>query len=174
MGDFIADSGIAALLTGPSAASIPTATIAVVFVGMLALAAYDIWRREVEDWATATLALLAVIGLLVEGIDLHQWIGAVLTAAVAFLFYAGLGMRGVMGGGDVKLAAIPAFVLGAANPLFGLWWIVAAIVINQVFLVLVTGPTRRSSSSSAAVEAIPHVPAMAVSMLVTAMVYAIV
>ena len=144
---------LAALLVR-SPTVVPANTLLVVIAGLMLLAAIDVWREEVEDWAIAALLGIAVIGLHLEGILAQQWVGAVLAASVAFLIYLNLGQRGVLGGGDVKLSVVPAFVLGAANPLAGVWWIAGAILIHQALFVIIAR-TRRSR------EAIPHVPAMA-------------
>lgn len=137
----------------------PGTTLVVVIAGMVVLAAIDVWRQEVEDYAVVALFGIAAIGMHLEGIHPQQWLGAVLAAAIAFMVYLGLGQRGVLGGGDVKLSVVPAFVLGAANPVIGVWWIAAAILIHQG-LFFVTSRLQKSR------EAIPHVPAMAAAAMV--------
>lgn len=151
---------LAELLLRPGSV-LPVATIQMVLAGMLVLAAVDVWRREVEDWAVVALLGVAAIGMHLEGIHPQQWLGAVLAGAIAFLVYLELGMRGVLGGGDVKLAAVPAFVLGAANPVVGVWWIACALLIHQGIHWL----TARASRFRGA---IPHVPAMAAAAIVAA------
>jgi prepilin signal peptidase PulO-like enzyme (type II secretory pathway) len=138
---------------------VPTATITVVIVGLVVLAGIDVWRREVEDYATAGLLLVAIAGVAIEGIAPAQWIGAILASAIAFMVYLSLGQRGVMGGGDVKLSLVPAFVLGASNPIIGIWWIAGAIVIQQLFFYI-------NARVQKAPEPFPHVPAMALATLV--------
>lgn len=133
---------------------LPERTILVVIAGMLVLAAVDVWRCEVEDYAVIALLGTAAIGLHLEGIHPQQWLGSVLAAAIAFMVYLNLGQRGVLGGGDVKLSVVPAFVLGAANPVIGVWWIACAILIHQALFALYVRVHKTR-------EAIPHVPAMA-------------
>jgi Flp pilus assembly protein protease CpaA len=144
----------------------PTVTIAVVIAGLVLLAAYDLWKQTVEDWAIVALTAIAIVGLGAEHISLQQWVGAVLSAAVTFLIYLHLGTKGVMGGGDVKLSVVPGLVLGAANPLLGIWWVAGSIAVHQVFALVVSRAARRSTGATASVPvALPHVPAMAVGML---------
>jgi Flp pilus assembly protein protease CpaA len=143
---------------------VPAVTISVVIAGMLVLAGVDVWRREVEDVAIVVLLGVAAIGMHIEGISLEQWLGAALASAVAFMIYLGLGQRGVLGGGDVKLSIVPALVLGAMNPVMGLWWVACAIVIHQLFFFI----NARVQKEAAA---IPHVPAMAAAALVAAIAF---
>jgi prepilin signal peptidase PulO-like enzyme (type II secretory pathway) len=143
---------------------LPETTLLVVIAGLVVLAAVDVWRHEVEDYAVVALLGIAVIGMRLEGIHPQQWLGAVLAAAVAFMVYLNLGQRGVLGGGDVKLSVVPAFVLGAVNPVIGVWWIACAILIHQV-LFFITARVRKTR------EAIPHVPAMAAATMVAAVAF---
>jgi Flp pilus assembly protein protease CpaA len=142
----------------------PTVTLTLILVGMLALAALDIWRREVEDWAIIVLFAVAVVGLDLEGITLSQWSAGLLSAAIAFAAYMYLGQKGVLGGGDVKLSVVPAFVLGASHPLMGLLWILFAIVFHEGLMYL-------NSRVQKEMAAIPHVPAMALAALVASMAF---
>lgn len=143
---------------------VPATTLLVVIAGMVVLAAIDVWRQEVEDYAVVGLFGIAAIGMRLEGIHPQQWLGAVLAAAIAFVVYLGLGQRGVLGGGDVKLSVVPAFVLGAVNPVIGVWWIAGAILIHQG-LFFVASKLQKSR------EAIPHVPAMAAATMVAAVAF---
>lgn len=143
---------------------LPTTAILVVVVGMLVLAAVDVWRREVEDYAVLILLGISVTGMYLEGVQPMQWVGALLSAGIAFGVYLALGMRGVMGGGDVKLSVVPAFVLGACNPLVGIWWVACSILIHQVACVLYTRIRRRRA-------VLPHVPAMAVATIVASVAF---
>lgn len=144
----------------PLAAShiIPALTLFVVSAGLLVLGAADIWREEVEDYATVALLLITVAALVHEGISPQQWLAGALSAAVVFLFYLSLGVHGLMGGGDVKLSAVPALVLGASMPLLGLWWAAASVVIQYGFFA-VAGRLAPGSTT----PGLPHVPAMAVA-----------
>ncbi|MCI4659781.1 prepilin peptidase [Cryobacterium zhongshanensis] len=152
------------LMMGSPENVVPTTTISVVIVGMLVLAALDVWRREVEDYATAALFGIAVVGAGLEGVHPQQWVGALLAAGIAFTVYLGLGRRGIMGGGDVKLSIVPAFVLGLSNPIIGLWWIACAIVLHQTFFAVNTRLRK-------APLALPHVPAMALATLVASIAF---
>ena len=143
---------------------VPVVTIYIVIAGMVLLAVLDVWRYEVEDYATAALLVVAVVGVAVEGILPAQWPGAILAAAIAFMVYLGLGQRGVLGGGDVKLSIVPAFVLGASNPIVGLWWVACAIILHQVMF-------HFSTRGEAAPKGIPHVPAMAVATVIAAVAF---
>lgn len=154
-------------LLSPAGHVAPTVTVLLVTVGMLVLAAADIWRHEVEHWATAALLLVAAGGLIWEGISVQQGITAVLSGAIAFLAYLSLGVRGVMGGGDVKLSVVPALVLGACNPFLGVWWIAASILIQQAFFVVAARRVRVSAApSTGGAFVLPHVPAMAGALLI--------
>lgn len=143
---------------------VPVTTMLVVIAGMVVLAAVDVWRREVEDYAVVALLGVAAIGLRWEGIHPQQWLGALAAAGIAFVVYLGLGQRGILGGGDVKLSVVPAFVLGAANPVIGVWWIACAILLHQVVF-FVTARVRKTR------EAIPHVPAMAAATMVASVAF---
>lgn len=161
------------LLSTPSSVHVvPTLTLFLVSVGTLVLAAADIWRQEVEDWATVILLAVAAGGMLWEGISAGQWISGALSAAIAFLIYLALGMRGVMGGGDVKLSVVPALVLGAWSPFLGLWWIAASILIQQVFFWVASRNVQSVGSSSRTEPvALPHVPAMAAALLAASVIF---
>ncbi|MFJ2662650.1 prepilin peptidase [Arthrobacter koreensis] len=143
---------------------LPTTTIMVVVVGMLVLAAVDVWRREVEDYAVVILLGISVAGMYLEGIQPMQWLGALLAAGIAFGVYLVLGMRGAMGGGDVKLSVVPAFVLGAVNPLVGIWWVACAILIHQGICLVYTRIRRRRA-------VLPHVPAMAAAAIIASVAF---
>jgi Flp pilus assembly protein protease CpaA len=138
----------------------PLVTITLAMVGMIVLAGCDVWRREVEDYATIAFLAVVVVGMDLEGLSSSQWVGGVLAAAIAFTFYLGLGQKGVVGGGDVKLSIIPALVLGASNPVIGLWWVACAVLIHQLFFYVNTRVQKEPA-------AIPHVPAMAAAVLVS-------
>ncbi|ROR76113.1 Flp pilus assembly protein, protease CpaA [Plantibacter flavus] len=152
------------LLTAGQGFHIPAVTVLVIIFGMLLLAAYDVWRREVEDIAVVALLGLATIGLHVEGVTGLQWLNALLVAAIAFGLYLELGQQGILGGGDVKLSIVPAFVFGALHPMIGLWWIASTILIHQTFFAINARVNRTRTG-------IPHVPAMAVGALVTSLIF---
>lgn len=143
----------------------PTFTFLLVSVGLLVLAAIDIHTREVEDYATAMLLAVTTLSLLWEGVSAGQWASGLLSAAVAFLIYLALGMRGVLGGGDVKLSAVPALLLGAANPFLGVWWVAASLLIQHGFFLMARSPAGKAEPAQAETSALPHVPAMAAALL---------
>ena len=142
----------------------PGVTVWVVITGMVVLAAVDVWRREVENYAIVALLGIAVAGMHLESIHPQQWLGGFLAATIAFAVYLQLGRRGVLGGGDVKLSVVPAFVLGACNPIVGLWWVAGTLLIHQAVFVLWT----RARGTR---EAIPHVPAMAAGTVLAAVAF---
>jgi len=144
----------------------PATALTVAIAGMLALAVVDLWREEIEDWATIALAVATVSALAYDGVSAAQWVAAALSAAVVFLAYLELGMRGVMGGGDVKLAAVPALTLGAVSPFLGVWAAAVAILLQQVLLRASTWRARPPAGG-----ALPHVPAMAAALIAAAIVF---
>lgn len=148
---------------------VPSLTILAVCGGMLVLAVFDILREEVEDVATIALAATTVIGMTLEGIAASQWITGIVSAVIAFTAYFWLGIQGKMGGGDVKLVGVPALVLGAANPFLGLFWVVLSIFVQQCTFLLwrVMVPVGQSGSTTKTVARLPHVPAMAISLVVS-------
>lgn len=150
-------------------AVVPHTAIAGLLGAMFVLAAVDVWKQEIEDLATAAALLLVAGGLVIDGVHLDQWVGGVLTAAVAFLAYLLLGMRGLMGGGDVKLSVVPALVLGTVAPLLGIWWIAVALLIQQALFHVsaLTQRTPAAAGSNAVPMVIPHVPAMALAATAT-------
>lgn len=163
-----------ALATPSGVVTIPTITALVVVVGMFVLSALDIWRHEVEGYATILLACATVVGVTLEGITGQQWAVGILSAALAFAVYLALGLRGVMGGGDVKLAAVPAFILGTIHPVLGAWWIGVSLLIQQLFFMTSRLSARRAAGGvqgSAAV--MPHVPAMTAGMVAAVTIFPI-
>lgn len=156
----------------PSGHLIPTVTLTVVAVGMLVLAAADVWKQEVEDWATMLLAFVAVAALVAEGIAPQQWVGAILGSATTFALYLLMGLHGYMGGGDVKLAAVPGLVLGAVHPFLALWWVAASVTIQQALFLAIARTSRVATGKPASVvAALPHVPAMAAGILVSTLIF---
>jgi len=137
--------------------------IAVMFV----VAVRDIQTRTVKLVWTVMVGIAAIVVVTLQaGSGPMQWLSGGLSALAAFGFYLFLGMRGVMGGGDVKLAPFPALVLGAMSPLLGVWWIVASLAIQQIVTLFVRLWRRiRSQPAKRALE-LPHVPAMWVALVV--------
>ena len=165
------------LLMPPSAGFVaPTIAITAALLGMLILAALDVWKQEVEDYATVALFVVIAGSLVIHDVAPAQWVGGLLAGAVAFLVYMNLGLRGVVGGGDVKLAAVPAFALGVSSPIAGLWWITCALLLHQLLIVIarrVSGHAEGGAraSAEAAPIAIPHVPAMALALVSSAVIF---
>ncbi|MCY1718453.1 A24 family peptidase [Microbacterium sp. SL62] len=140
---------------------------------MLALATADIWRQEVEDWATVLLATAVLVAVSLEGISAQQWVAGALSAALAFAIYLALALRGAMGGGDVKLSVVPAFLLGAANPVLGLWWVCVSMLIQHgLFLGMRRWRVAAAGGGVVPVE-LPHVPAMTASLIASVMIFPI-
>ncbi|WP_311245423.1 MULTISPECIES: prepilin peptidase [unclassified Microbacterium] len=163
-----------ALATPSGVVTIPTITALVVIVGMFVLAGLDIWRHEVEGYATIILAGVAAAGVTLEGISAQQWVAGLISAALAFTVYLALGIRGVMGGGDVKLAAVPAFVLATINPVLGAWWVGVSLLIQQLFFTAARLSVRRTAGDTRNVTVVmPHVPAMTAGMVIAVSIFPI-
>lgn len=161
------------LFLGPANAVAPHVAIAVALVGLFVLAAVDIWREEVEDWATAILLVAVASTLVAIDITPGQWLNAILSAAATFTIYLWLGTKGVMGGGDVKLSLVPALALGAANPFLAIWWIAAAIAMHQVLGYAVSLSVEGRAIKRSQAIALPHVPAMAIAATLATVVFPI-
>lgn len=121
---------------------IPALAILVVLVGMAYQAFVDVFTLTMDDWSTWMLALLSVAALMADGITSQQWLWATLSALAVFLLYLELGACERMGGGDVKLAPIPALVLGAVNPILVIWWVACAFTAQSYFQLLLRGDSR--------------------------------
>ncbi len=72
----------------------------------------DIARRLIPDWAPAWLAALGIAAGVLRGP--HALLFSAATAAILFAALAVLHGRGILGGGDVKLAAAVAIGLPAS------------------------------------------------------------
>jgi prepilin peptidase CpaA len=84
--------------------------LAVVIVGLLIFAALvDIATRTIPDGVAIAVALLGICGRLLFG--LPGLTGSVVAALILFALLVFLNARGLMGGGDVKLAAATALGL---------------------------------------------------------------
>jgi Flp pilus assembly protein protease CpaA len=142
----------------------PSVTIFILIVAMAVLALADLAWQKVDPWSTAALGAAVVLGLLVDGVSPSQWILGLAAAGIAFVFYLELGVHGIMGGGDIKLAPIPSLVLGAINPLLAIWWLCLAISIQAGIRAVSPRPSPGES------EALPHVPAMFYAAVVSAVV----
>lgn len=139
---------------------IPELAALVVLAGLAALAFVDVERRTVDPWATALLGWATVFAAAHDGLTAGEWLTGVVCAGLTFLAYLELGVAGQIGGGDVKLAPIPAFVLGSANPLLALWWFAAAGATQTMLQLLTSG--RRGGF-------VPHLPAMLAAMMFACM-----
>jgi len=88
-------------------ASAPTWLAAIFFLLLLLSALEDLWRLEIADWFSGGVAVGAFLALGMEGLAVGVWQNLLLFAGVL-----GLGtllfVRGLMGGGDVKLLAASA------------------------------------------------------------------
>lgn len=126
-----------------------------VLLALVVAAVIDVSVQWIPDTFTAVAGAALVLASIHAHITLQQSVDGLLTAAVVFLLYLELGVRGIIGGGDVKLAPIPAAVLGAVNPVLGLWWFVSTIALQGLFSL--TGKALKQPVG------IPHVPAMALT-----------
>jgi len=85
-------------------------------IALLVAAFTDIRRRQIDNWLTAGVALVAPVWWWAQG--LHLWPGVALQIAVAVLAFAalaGLFALRLMGGGDVKLlSALALWLPGVA------------------------------------------------------------
>lgn len=162
------------LITPSGVVTIPTITALVVIVGMFVLAALDVWRHEVEGYATIILAGATAAGVTLEGISAQQWLIGIISGALAFTVYLALAVHGLMGGGDVKLAAVPAFILGTMHPVLGAWWIGVSLLIQQLFFMAARRSIRRTAGGTQSTAAMmPHVPAMTAGMVVAVTIFPI-
>ena len=142
---------------------IPVTAFAVLVFGMVLLAVADIRTKEVDPWSTAALAFAAVVALFSDGVTVSQWTSGLISAVLVFILYLEMGMRGKMGGGDVKLSPLPALVLGTISPFLALWAVALAFSLQATLQFAV-----RPQSSFAAPVALPHVPAICVATTVSA------
>lgn len=76
---------------------------------LLAAAVSDVVRRIIPDWVSLALAGLGLLAGLLRGP--HALLGSAAAALLLFATLALLHRRGVLGGGDVKLASAVALVL---------------------------------------------------------------
>ncbi|KQO98704.1 prepilin peptidase [Leifsonia sp. Leaf264] len=132
----------------------PIAAFLIVLTGLAYLAFVDAKRLEVDGWSTAALAAATLIAFRVDGLTGWQWIWAAAAGALVFVFYLELGVEGRVGGGDVKLAAIPAAVIGTVSPMLAVWAVLVAFGVQSFLRLLArifVGPS---------VTELPHVPAM--------------
>ncbi|MFE6966780.1 prepilin peptidase [Agromyces sp. NPDC057679] len=134
--------------------AVPLTAFAILLIGLAVLAAADVATERVEWAPTILLAVLTVSALAVDGISLQQWVWGSLTAAAAFLFYLEMGVQGRFGGGDITLAPIPGLVLGAMNPLVGVW--AFAVMLSVQGLLSVVARLKFKTAETR----LPHVPAM--------------
>ncbi|WP_185204241.1 A24 family peptidase [Glaciihabitans sp. INWT7] len=137
--------------------------IFVVVVGMGILAIADLRWAEVDNWSTAALSVAVLLALVHDEIVAAQWVSAFLCAGAVFACYLELGVRGNMGGGDVKLSPVPALVLGAINPFLAIWGVALGFCLQAAIHVVSRG------SNIAADKPLPHVPSMFVATTVTAL-----
>lgn len=130
-----------------------------VLILLVVLAFVDVATHTVPN----SVSLLATAGVVwiaaAAGISPQQWLGGILAALIVFLFYLELHLDDFFGGGDVKIAIVPAFALGIVSPLIALWWVSMAIAIQSIFSLTnraLAGDLRRHIP-------LAHLPAMAVA-----------
>lgn len=88
-------------------ASAPAWLAATLYLLLLFSALEDLWRLQINDWFSGSVAIGALLALAMEGLSVSLWQNLLL-----FSLVLGLGtllfVRGWMGGGDVKLLAASA------------------------------------------------------------------
>ena len=88
-------------------ASAPTWLAALLFLLLLLAALEDMWRLQINDWVSSSVAICAFVALAMDGAAVELWQNFLL-----FLLVLGLGTllfaRGWMGGGDAKILAASA------------------------------------------------------------------
>lgn len=88
-------------------ASAPTWLAAMLFLLLLTAALEDMWRLQINDWVSGSVAIGAFVALAMDGAAVELWQNFLL-----FLFVLALGtilfVRGWMGGGDAKILAASA------------------------------------------------------------------
>jgi prepilin signal peptidase PulO-like enzyme (type II secretory pathway) len=131
------------------------APVNLVLLFLIVAAVIDLAVRWIPDTLTAVAAGALAASAFHADITVHQVIIGALCGVLAFLVYVELGVRGIFGGGDIKLVAIPAFILGAVHPLLALWWFTASIGLQGLLSI-----GNRALKLPAGV---PHVPAMAIT-----------
>ncbi|MGW8431182.1 prepilin peptidase [Curtobacterium citreum] len=131
------------------------APVNLVLLFLVVAAVIDVSVRWIPDTLTAVAAGAVAASAYYAGITAHQIAVGALCGLLAFLVYLELGVRGVFGGGDVKLVAIPAFILGAVHPLLALWWFTATIGLQGLLSI--------GNRALKLPPGIPHLPAMTVT-----------
>lgn len=113
--------------------------VAALGLGIGALAAIDYKTRTVKDEHNIVLAIVTV-GLTIYGASQTEWF-TLLTGGIGVIvcfgtFFALIFLTHFGSGGDIKLSPIPAFVLGAINPLAGVAWLFVAMIITGISLII--------------------------------------
>jgi len=139
----------------PALAQWGMAPLHVVLITLVVAAVIDVCIEWIPDTFTGVAGVGLVVASFHAGVTWDEYLNGALSAAVIFLAYLELGVRGIIGGGDVKLSVLPAAVLGAVSPMLALWWFVTTIALQG--LLSLAGRTSRSPAG------IPHVPAMALT-----------
>lgn len=88
-------------------ASAPVWLAALIFLLLLLAAMEDLWRLQINDWVSGSVAVGAFLALAIDGPATGLWQNLLLFALVlglGTLFF----VRGWMGGGDTKLLAASA------------------------------------------------------------------
>ncbi len=113
-------------------------------IALLIAALTDIWRRQVDNWLNAAIALGAPLFWWATGLSL--WPGVVVQivlACVAFAALAGLFALRAIGGGDVKL--LTALALWLPPVLYGRMLIVMALLGGALTVMLLVWQVARRS-----------------------------
>ncbi|WIB65647.1 prepilin peptidase [Curtobacterium sp. MCBD17_040] len=129
--------------------------VALLFV--VAAAVIDVAVQWIPNTFSAAAGGGVLLASLHAGLTGQQALNGALCAAIVFLLYLELGVHGWIGGGDVKFAPVPAFILGAVHPMLACWWLVTTIALQGVFSV--GARTFRLPAG------LPHLPAMALCFL---------
>jgi prepilin signal peptidase PulO-like enzyme (type II secretory pathway) len=131
------------------------APVNLVLLFLIVASIIDLAVQWIPDSLTAVAAGAVAASAFYAGITVHQVVIGALCGVLAFLVYLELGVRGIFGGGDVKLVAIPAFILGAVHPLLALWWFTATIGLQ--------GALSIGNRALKLPAGVPHLPAMTVT-----------
>jgi len=114
---------------------------------------YDLRRREVPDWISASLVVCAVTAI-AAGLTDVTWAGLAIGAALGLALTLPLYALGGFGGGDVKLVVALGAALGPLALLSALFWVAVA---GGVLALLAAIRGRRD---------LAYVPAIALGLLV--------
>ena len=143
-------TAVVAAFAGIAADVKPAAAVALTVLAMATLT--DVTTRRIPNRLVVLGAVVVVVTALATGTFRSALIGAVVTAAPLLVIY--LVSPRLLGGGDVKLAAVTGGGLGAVSPTLGVIAMTVAVIV-----LLVVSSVRRVSS-------LPMAPGFAVGALV--------